>query len=120
MAPRAWPAWSGPFGLAETNSTLTRRPWPKSVAAEVRRAGVNYVAQHVVKPRLGKVEVDESSAGDIDLDHMRRRCGVEVIGELLRQLARVAPRSLGRGQGNVGRPIAVLAPRRFAEVNFLR
>src|SRR2546426_1177499 len=42
-APRPWPTWSGPVGLAETNSTLTLSPAPAverpdlpPVAAEAR------------------------------------------------------------------------------------
>ena len=31
-APRAWPAVSGPVGLAETYSTLTRLPLPSSLS----------------------------------------------------------------------------------------
>ena len=30
-APRPWPTWRGPVGLADTNSTCTRRPPPVSV-----------------------------------------------------------------------------------------
>ena len=48
---------------------------------------------------------------------VRRRVGVEALDELGGELARVATGRLGRGQRDVGRPVAVLAPGRPLEVD---
>ena len=73
--------------------------------------------QHIVQPGVGEAEVEEARPRDLDRDHMRGRRGGELVGELLGELAGVASGSLGGGERDVRRPVAVLASRRPLEVD---
>ena len=65
--------WSGPVGLALTNSTLTRVPWPRSGGRVAVDTLVDHLGEHVVEPAVGQPEVDEPGTGDLDRADMGRR-----------------------------------------------
>ena len=78
-------------------------------------AGLDHVGQHLVEPRVGEAEVDEARPGDLHRRDVGGRRGVEDLGQPAGELPRVPAGALGRGQGHVRRPVAVLAPRRALE-----
>ena len=105
------PTWSGPVGLADTNSTfdplaVRRGRAGRSRRRPPRRRRRSTSCSHV----SAQAEVDEAGPGDLDRARRaaagrRSRCSASSVG----QLARVAAGRLGRGQRHVGRPVAVLA-----------
>ncbi len=75
----------------------------------------NDVPQHVVQPGWRKGKVDEPRPGNIDGSHVRRRRGVEQIGDLASKLPRVPPGAPSGSKRNVGRPLTMLPPSRPLE-----
>ena len=78
------------------------------VAGEAAIAGRYHVAQDVVEPGVGQAEVDEPRTRHFDPDDVRRWVGLENGGQLDSEFPGVATGGLGRCQGDVGRPVAVV------------
>ena len=57
--------WTGPVGLAETNSRLIRVPRSR-VGAAVRRAGLDDGARDLTLGGCADRDVDEARTGDLD------------------------------------------------------
>ncbi len=93
------------------------RAAPDVVAGVAVLAVGDDVRQHGGEPRGPQVEVHEAGAGELDPLDVRRRVGGQLRGEGRGELPRRATGLLGRGQGHVRRPIAVLAPRRPLELH---
>ena len=101
---RPWPTCSGPVGLAETNSIMTRSPACAFDAAE-RIALGQYARDDRLSRRGRDRHVDEAGAGDFHaLDDRRRRHRGD---DRLRELARTAARGLGERERDVRCVVAV-------------
>ncbi len=80
-------------------------------------AGSDDRAQDSVQPGGTEVEVHEPGARDLGPLDVGRQVGVEPVDDLLRELAGIAAQALGVGHRDVGGPVAMLASRRFLEVD---
>ena len=82
-------------------------------------ARLDRLDQHVVQPRVGQAEVHEPGAGHLDRLDVGGQIGLQALGHGHGQIARLPARLLGRGQGHVRRPVAVLAASRAFEVDLV-
>ena len=62
------------------------------------------------------MEVEEAGTGDLDLVHVPGEVSGQLGLQIGRQLARWPVQRLGRGEGDVGGPVAVLSAGRALEV----
>ena len=94
-------------------------PLPRSgvMAGKPLLPADHHVAQDFVEPGVGQAEVDEARAGHLDPGDVGRRIGLEAGDQFGPEFTGVATGSLRRGQGNVGRPVAVVGVGRPLELH---
>ena len=117
MAPRACPAWIGPVGLDETNSTLTRRPAPKSrrpksatpLSTTSRSTSCNQVCAKWKLTNPGPAMSTLSTCGGRSL---LRRSAIDCANS-----RGLRPAFLAEASATLRRPVAVLSAGRPFEVD---
>jgi hypothetical protein len=94
----------GPVGLAETYSTLTRRP-PPDVAPAIGLALGRDDRQFLAPPSLVQPQVEEPRPGDLHARHTGKRLQPRL--EQRRQRAGIGTRRLGQHHRRIGREVAM-------------